>query len=131
MLIVSHQTNAVMERQSASDFVAQVIVWLRSLPELHGAVSSLSEPWVFGQIDEAGAQGIESEDAVARYCRLRLLHDSAWFAAPEQQEILQSERDGNLKVFQLECRDEGVVDGPETVSGMRYLPGSEAPHAQG
>lgn len=130
MLIVSHQTNAVMERQSASDFVARVLVWLRSLPELHGAVAGLSEPWVFAQIDEAGAQGIDSEDAVARFCRLRLLHDAAWFAAPEQQDILQSQRDGNLKVFQLECRDEGVVDGPETASGPQSLSASEAPHAQ-
>jgi hypothetical protein len=47
---------------------------------------------------------------VARFCRLRLLREAAWFDEPEQLEILHSEREGNLKIFQLECRDEGIVD---------------------
>lgn len=110
MLIVRPQTNAALERASASEFVQQLARWLQSRPELFAWRSVVSESWVHGEMDLALSYGIESEDAVARFCRLRLLRDTAWFDQPEQQEILQSGREGNLKIFQLECCDEGIVD---------------------
>jgi hypothetical protein len=108
MLIISPQTIAGMAYASASVFAEDVLKWLRTRPEVHHRALALRREWVHGEIDRASQFAITSQDAVARFCRLRLLQDESWFEEHNQQEILQSARDGNLKVFQLECAQEGI-----------------------
>jgi len=54
---------------------------------------------------------VNREDTVARFARLRLLRGDDWLASPAAREITSSDRDDELKVFQLECLHWGVTHG--------------------
>lgn len=110
MLIVSDGTEQALRRTSADDFVERMINWLCAQPELALARTVVTREWAHQQISTANAYGIDSEDACARFARLRLLHDDDWFAAGRAAEALNSKRPGNLKIFQLECASENIQD---------------------
>lgn len=111
MLKLSWETDAAMRHASSNDYARRMARWLRSRPELAPHSGRMVREWCHAQVERARSHGIASEDAVARFARLALLRDDGWFASDEVREILESTRTGDLKVFQLECLDEGVRDG--------------------
>ena len=111
MLKVSPEAYVAMSRAAAGRYVSNLLGWLGSLPEVDRQATRADAAWCHAQIELARAYGIESEDAVARFARLRLLRDDEWFSSSAAQDILVSGRDGNLKCFQLECLDRNLRDG--------------------
>lgn len=111
MLTIEPETYSAMVASHSAAFARKLLEWLRGQPKLAGRADRVDESWCHRQIDAAKRHGIDSEDAVARFARLRLSWDDERFARQDVDQVLTSKRSGNLKVFQLECLQEGVTDG--------------------
>lgn len=111
MLKLSEAQVARHENDARQEFAARLRSWLLAHGELAPAAPQLTLPWCRQSLDLARAHGIEIEFDVSEFARLRALRGDAWLQADAAQEILTSARDGELKVFQLDCLHEGVRDG--------------------
>jgi len=103
MLEFSPQVISRFEEDAARRYCAKARNWLLAQPELSRVANRISEEFCMDSLMTARAQGIVEEDDVARWARLRLLHGDDWLASDGARAILESNRNGTVKVFQLGC----------------------------
>lgn len=111
MLKLSEAQVARHEHDARQAFAGRLREWLLAHGELADAAPRLTLPWCRQSLDLARADGIAMECDVGDFARLRALRGDDWLRADAAREILGSDRDGELKVFQLDCLHEGVRDG--------------------
>jgi len=102
---------ATFSHSAAEHFSRRLISWVQHQPELRAHAAAANLEWCNQTLDFARSCGVNREDTVARFARLRLLRGDDWLASPAAREITSSDRDDELKVFQLECLHWGVTHG--------------------
>ncbi len=111
MLAISESSLAALGQRAERSYVDRLRAWIGERPELASTRAVATQSWCEQLLRNARAHGIVSEDDVSRFARLCLLRGDDWLRSAEAQDILASERDGQLKTFQLECLHWGVSNG--------------------
>ncbi|NLR71805.1 hypothetical protein HGI47_13085 [Novosphingobium sp. ERN07] len=111
MITISAPAFDAYSLEADQHYSRRLAAWLSGQPELRQPFDHTPPEWCGQSLTIARRFGIESEDDVARFARVRLLRGDDWLMGEEAQAILASSREGQLKVFQLECLHLGVRDG--------------------
>ena len=111
MLAISESSLAALGQRADRSYVARLRGWIGERPELEATRAVATPTWCEQLLRSARGCGISSEDDVARFARLCLLRGDDWLRSSAAQDILASERDGQLKTFQLECLHWGIANG--------------------
>jgi hypothetical protein len=109
MLTIRPKTLIALETAPMAEYAARLSAWLATQPELATCVARSTASWCEETVRGGRAWQITQEQLVARLARLRLLRGDTWLEEQNAQEILQSGRDQDLKLYQLECLHEGVT----------------------
>jgi hypothetical protein len=92
---------SAFEQQALDRYIRRLGAWLAAQAMPHRGPARVEEAWLRWAIDFARRHGIIDEADVAELSYLILANDKDWLNGESAREILQSQRDGALKVFQL------------------------------
>ena len=111
MLEIRPDTFAALEAHMVREYIARLVAWLGEQPDLAGHTTRATPQWCADSLALAQSAGVTDELDVARLFRLRLKFGDDWLRSTDAQEILQSARAGELKVFQLEAMERDQAHG--------------------
>lgn len=103
MLKLSAPLLSAFEAQALERYAQRLGTWLATQGLPGGRQLQVDGEWVRSAIAFGRHHGITDEADVAELSYLMLVEGRDWFDGEAAREILQSHRDGGLKVFQLRC----------------------------